>query len=65
MNPMLLPPHILELDAREPGSPNHPTPGVAREYWPLDLDTWASCEGYGWGANTASLLVVLNATSNG
>ena len=37
--------------------PSHPTPGVAREYWPLDLDTWASCEGYGWGANTASLLV--------
>jgi hypothetical protein len=46
-----------ELDAREPGGPNHPTPGVAREYWPLELDTWASCEGYGWGANTASLLV--------
>ena len=32
-------------------------PGVAREYWPLDLDSWASCEGYGWGANTASLLM--------
>jgi hypothetical protein len=46
-----------ELDAREPGGPSHPTPGVAREYWPLELDTWASCEGYGWGANTASLLV--------
>src|SRR5215212_1448167 len=46
-----------ELDARQPGGPTHPTPGVAREFWPLDLDTWASCEGYGCGANTASLLV--------
>jgi len=46
-----------ELDARRIAQPSHPTPGVAREYWPLDLDTWASCEGYGWGANTASLLV--------
>jgi hypothetical protein len=46
-----------EIDAREPGGAAHPTPGVAREYWPLDLDNWASCEGYGWGANTASLLV--------
>ena len=46
-----------ELDARQIADPRHPTPGVAREYWPLDLDTWASCEGYGWGANTASLLV--------
>ncbi|MFN8632761.1 MAG: hypothetical protein U0893_02825 [Chloroflexota bacterium] len=46
-----------ELDAREPGGPTHPIPGVSREYWPLDLSTWASCEGYGWGANTASLLV--------
>jgi hypothetical protein len=46
-----------ELDAREIGAPNHPTPGVAREFWPLDLDTWASSEGYGWGANTASLLM--------
>jgi len=46
-----------ELDARTIASPAHPTPGVAREFWPLDLATWASCEGYGWGANTASLLV--------
>jgi hypothetical protein len=46
-----------ELDRREPGGPKHPIPGVAREYWPLDLNSWASCEGYGWGANTASLLV--------
>jgi hypothetical protein len=46
-----------ELDVRELGGPTHPIPGVAREYWPLELDTWASCEGYGWGANTASLLV--------
>jgi hypothetical protein len=46
-----------ELDAREIASPSHPTPGVAREYWPLDLSTWASCEGYGWGANTATLLM--------
>jgi hypothetical protein len=46
-----------ELDARQITAPAHPTPGVSREYWPLDLDSWASCEGYGWGANTASLLV--------
>jgi hypothetical protein len=46
-----------ELDLREPGGPSHPIPGVAREYWPLDLEGWASCEAYGWGANTASLLV--------
>ncbi|MCC7367527.1 MAG: hypothetical protein IT306_03840 [Chloroflexi bacterium] len=46
-----------ELDARQIDAPSHPTPGVAREYWPLDLDTWASCEGYGWGANTATLLM--------
>jgi hypothetical protein len=46
-----------ELDVRTIAGPSHPTPGVAREFWPLDLDSWASCEGYGWGANTASLLV--------
>jgi hypothetical protein len=46
-----------ELDAREIATPAHPTPGVAREYWPLDLDSWASCEGYGWGANTATMLM--------
>ncbi|MGE3912399.1 MAG: hypothetical protein AB7K36_23760 [Chloroflexota bacterium] len=46
-----------ELDAREILHPTHPTPGVAREFWPLDLDSWASCEGYGWGANTATLLM--------
>ena len=46
-----------ELDVRKIDGPSHPTPGVAREFWPLDLDSWASSEGYGWGANTASLLV--------
>jgi len=46
-----------ELDERRIASDRHPTPGVAREYWPLDLATWESCEGYGWGANTASLLI--------
>lgn len=46
-----------ELDTHEIAGPSHPTPGVAREYWPLGLSTWASCEGYGWGANTATLLV--------
>jgi hypothetical protein len=34
-----------------------PTPGVAREYWPIDLDGWASSEGYGWGAATATFVV--------
>jgi hypothetical protein len=46
-----------ELDSREIAAPTHPTPGVAREYWPLALDSWASCEGYGWGANTATMLM--------
>ncbi|MCC6175136.1 MAG: hypothetical protein IT305_07515 [Chloroflexi bacterium] len=46
-----------ELDVRTVPGTAWPTPGVAREYWPLDLSTWGSCEGYGWGANTASLLV--------
>jgi hypothetical protein len=46
-----------ELDERQIASPSHPTPGVAREFWPLDLATWEACEGYGWGANTASLLI--------
>jgi hypothetical protein len=46
-----------ELDRRTRGEPRGPTPGVAREYWPLDLGTWNACEGYGWGATTASFLV--------
>ena len=44
-----------ELDRRTVEG-NEPTPGVAREYWPLDLSEWRSCEGYGWGATTASFL---------
>ncbi|HYU18914.1 MAG TPA: hypothetical protein VEQ11_09475 [Chloroflexota bacterium] len=46
-----------ELDARSPAAPSAPTPGVAREYWPLDLAAWNACEGYGWGATTASFVV--------
>jgi hypothetical protein len=34
-----------------------PLPGVAREYWPVDLADWRSCEGYGWGATTADFVV--------
>ena len=44
-----------ELDRRTVEG-QEPTPGVAREYWPLDLSEWRSCEGYGWGATTASFL---------
>ncbi|MDP8922986.1 MAG: hypothetical protein M3O34_08945 [Chloroflexota bacterium] len=44
-----------ELDRRTVAG-NEPTPGVAREYWPLDLSEWRACEGYGWGATTASFL---------
>ena len=46
-----------ELDRRSLGDPRGPTPGVSREYWPPDLSSWRSCEGYGWGATTASFLV--------
>ena len=46
-----------ELDRRQLGEPRGPTSGVAREYWPLDLDAWDACEGYGWGATTASFVV--------
>ena len=48
-----------ELDRRatEGLGTTPPTPGVAREYWPVDLDTWASSEGYGWGAATAAFVV--------
>ncbi|MFN8523362.1 MAG: hypothetical protein U0821_09700 [Chloroflexota bacterium] len=45
-----------QLDARERRR-DGPTPGVAREYWPLDLEGWSACDGYGWGANTAMLLI--------
>ena len=44
-----------ELDRRVVAG-HEPTPGVAREYWLLDLHEWRSCEGYGWGATTASFL---------
>ncbi len=46
-----------ELDRRSIDAPRGPTPGVAREYWPLDLAEWSGCEGYGWGATTASFVV--------
>jgi len=44
-----------ELDRRTVEG-NEPTPGAAREYWPLELSEWRSCDGYGWGATTASFL---------
>lgn len=44
-----------ELDRRTVAG-NEPTPGAAREYWPFDLSDWRSCDGYGWGATTASFL---------
>ncbi|MBI2756831.1 MAG: hypothetical protein HYX52_08985 [Chloroflexi bacterium] len=34
-----------------------PTPGAAREYWPRDLRDWRAGDGYGWGAETADLLL--------
>jgi hypothetical protein len=46
-----------ELDRRSLGDPRGPTPGVSREYWPPDLSSWRSCEGYGWGATTAWFVV--------
>ena len=46
-----------ELDRRAIDSAGGPTPGIAREYWPLDLAGWTACEGYGWGASTASFVV--------
>jgi len=46
-----------QLDRHRLGDPRGPTPGIAREYWPLDVDTWDGSEGYGWGATTASYVV--------
>ena len=46
-----------QLDRRRLGNPPGPTPGIAREYWPLDVDAWDGSEGYGWGATTASYVV--------
>ncbi|MBI4493168.1 MAG: hypothetical protein HY690_10300 [Chloroflexi bacterium] len=34
-----------------------PMPGVAPEYWPLDLASFQGSDAYGWGANTAALLL--------
>lgn len=44
-----------DLDRRHADS--GPLPGVAREYWPLHMAEFGGCEGYGWGANTAMLLM--------
>lgn len=34
-----------------------PLPGTAREYWPLSKDFFKGNDAYGWGAQTATLLI--------
>lgn len=34
-----------------------PMPGVSPEYWPLDMGSFQGSAGYGWGANTAAMLL--------
>lgn len=34
-----------------------PTPGIAPEFWPLDLADFDGSDGYGWGATTTSLWI--------
>ncbi len=46
-----------ELDRRSLGEPRGPTPGVAREYWPLESSRRDACDGYGWGASTTSFFI--------
>jgi hypothetical protein len=46
-----------ENDRRPLESDGGPLPGVAREWWPLDLGGWNADEAYGWGGTTALLLL--------
>jgi hypothetical protein len=46
-----------ENDRRDLQETRWPMPGVAREYWPTDLNQWNASEGYGWGATTASFVI--------
>jgi hypothetical protein len=42
-------------DRRSLADANRPTPGMAPEFWPLDLAEFNGSDGYGWGATTTSL----------
>jgi hypothetical protein len=44
-------------DRRTWEGPPHPMPGVSAEYWPLKLASFKGSAGYGWGANTAAMLL--------
>jgi hypothetical protein len=44
-------------DRRTYEGPPYPVPGVAPEYWPLDPSSFQGSAGYGWGANTATMLL--------
>ena len=46
-----------ENDRRDLAPHSRPLPGVAREYWPLDLGDFRGNEAYGWGANTLQHLL--------
>jgi hypothetical protein len=47
-----------ENDRRLTRPDGGPLPGVAREWWPLDLARWQGAgEAYGWGGTTALLLL--------
>jgi hypothetical protein len=46
-----------ENDRRLLAPDGGPLPGVAREWWPLDLESWTAGEAYGWGGTTALLLL--------
>jgi hypothetical protein len=44
-------------DRRSLVDTKRPTPGMAPEFWPLDLGEFNGSDGYGWGATTTSLWV--------
>ena len=44
-------------DRRVWEGPPNPMPGVSPEYWPLDLSSFKGSAGYGWGANTAGMVM--------
>ena len=44
-------------DRRSYEGPPSPMPGVSPEYWPLEPASFGGSAGYGWGANTAAMLM--------
>ena len=44
-------------DRRVWEGPPSPMPGVSPEYWPLDVAGFKGSAGYGWGANTAAMVM--------